>query len=194
MLKKIVLAAVLTLAFVVSGAAERTSAQETEAPKVAPAKTADTGRIEESAYRFDISINELEGGKKVNTRQYSIDVNTAEGRNGDLKIGTRVPIELKQGEIEYFDLGTRISVRIQEGHQGGHNGPAGLSVRAEISSLAVPDQNQGRDSRPILRQFTINGGATWEAAMLGKPLVIGSVDDPDSKRTFQLEVTVTKPR
>jgi hypothetical protein len=31
-------------------------------------------------------------------------------------------------------------------------------------------------------------------AVPGKPMVIGSVDDPDSKRTFQLEVTVTKLR
>jgi hypothetical protein len=44
-------------------------------------------------------------------------VNTAEDRSGNLKIGTRVPIELKQGEIEYFDLGTRISARIQN-YQG----------------------------------------------------------------------------
>jgi hypothetical protein len=26
----------------------------------------------------------------------------------------------------------------------------------------------------------------------GKPMVVGSVDDPNSKREFQLEVTVTK--
>jgi len=27
---------------------------------------------------------------------------------------------------------------------------------------------------------------------MGKPLVVGSVDDPSSKKQFQLEVTVTK--
>jgi hypothetical protein len=112
-------------------------------------------------------------------------------RSGNLKIGTRVPIELKQGEIEYFDLGTRISARIQN-YQG--PGPAVLSVSAEISSLAAPDQSPARDVKPILRQFTINGSTTWDMAVLGKPMVIGSVDDPDSKRTFQLEVTVTKLR
>jgi hypothetical protein len=68
-------------------------------------------------------------------------------RSGSLKIGTRVPIELKQGEIEYFDLGTRISARIQN-YQG--PGPAGLSMSAEISSLAAPDQSPARDVKPIL--------------------------------------------
>jgi hypothetical protein len=118
-------------------------------------------------------------------------VNTAEDRSGNLKIGTRVPIELKQGEIEYFDLGTRISARIQN-YQG--PGPAGLSVSAEISSLAASDQSPARDAKPILRQFTINGSTASDMAVPGKPMVIGSVDDPDSKRTFQLEVTVTKLR
>jgi hypothetical protein len=28
--------------------------------------------------------------------------------------------------------------------------------------------------------------------VVGKPIVIGSVDDPNSNRQFQLEVTVTK--
>jgi hypothetical protein len=188
MWKKMVVAVVLALAFVFGGTARKISAQETEAPRSASAKAADADSPELSAYRFDISINELEGGKKINARQYSVDVNTTEGRNGDLKIGTRVPIELKPGEIEYFDLGTKISARIQEGHRG----PDGISVRSEISNLAVSDQSQGRDSRPILRQLTITGGTTWGLAMVGKPIMIGSVDDPDSKRTFQMEVTVTK--
>jgi hypothetical protein len=189
MFKRTVVAAALTLAVVVGGAARRTLAQETAAPKVATAKAADTDSSEVSAYRFDISINELEGGKKINTRQYSIDVNTAEGSSGNLKIGTRVPIELKQGEIEYFDLGTSISARIQE-----HHGPVGISVSAVISSLALPNESQGHDAKPILREFKIGGGTTWDMAVLGKPMVIGSVDDPDSKRTFQLEVTVKKLR
>ena len=192
MFKKTVAAAVLTLTLTVGAKAKTDSAQETETPKAPSANTAYADRAEVNAYRLDFSINELDGGKKINTRQYSIDVNTAEGRNGDLKIGARVPIELKQGEIEYFDLGTKISARIQEGHQEGHQGPAGLSVRVEISNLAVPEQSQGHDSKPILRQFTINGGTTWDLAVLGKPMLMGSVDDPDSKRTFQLEVTVTK--
>jgi len=191
MFKKIVLAAALTLAFVVAGAAKRALAQETEAPKGAAAKAAEADRTDVSAYRFDISINELEGGKKINTRQYSLDVSTAEGRSGNLKIGTRVPIELKPGEIEYFDLGTKISARIQNYQVPG---PAGLSVSAEISSLAASDQSQARDAKPILRQFTINGSTTLEMAALGKPMVIGSADDPDSKRTFQLELTVRKLR
>ena len=43
----------------------------------------------------------------------------------------------------------------------------------------------------MLRQFSINASTL---ALVGKPTVMGSVDDPNSKRQFQLEITVTKLR
>jgi hypothetical protein len=44
---------------------------------------------------------------------------------------------------------------------------------------------------PVIRQIKINGNTLL---VVGKPILIGSVDDPNSKRQFQLEVTVTKLR
>jgi hypothetical protein len=60
-----------------------------------------------------------------------------------------------------------------------------------MSNFAVPEQAQGHDSHPVLRQLRINASTL---ALLGKPMVVGSVDDPNSKRQFQLEVTATKLR
>ncbi len=45
------------------------------------------------------------------------------------------------------------------------------------------------EGRRVLRQFKIN---TSTLALPGKPMIVGSVDDPNSKRQFQLEVTVSK--
>jgi len=45
--------------------------------------------------------------------------------------------------------------------------------------------------RPVLRQLKIESSTI---GIPGKPLIIGSVDDPGSKKQFQLEVTVTKLR
>jgi len=61
-----------------------------------------------------------------------------------------------------------------------------VSVKAEISNFAIPDHESGH---PVIRQLKINASTL---ALLGKPMIIGSVDDPNSKRQFQLEVTVTK--
>jgi hypothetical protein len=63
-----------------------------------------------------------------------------------------------------------------------------MSVRAEISNFAMPEQ-QGQQVRPVLRQLSIKASTV---AQLGKPMVVGSVDDPNSKRQFQLEVIVSK--
>lgn len=154
---------------------------------LAPAQQSESENTRKSektlnAYRLDFSVNELEDGKKINTRQYSLNLNS--DNSNELKIGTRVPVESKQGEFQYLDVGTSIWSNIRD-----VNGAIDLSVRAEISNFAIPEQNQSRDTRPVLRQLKINAGTL---AVLGKPMILGSVDDPNSKRQFQLEVVVTK--
>ncbi len=132
-------------------------------------------------YRLDFSVNEVEDGKKVNTRQYSMNLNA--GDANEVKIGTRVPVEAKQGEFQYIEVGTKIWCRLRERDNG-----LVLEVRSEISNFAIPDQ-QNQRGMPLMRQLTINASTV---AIPGKPLVVGSVDDPNSKRQFQLEVTATK--
>ena len=177
MLKKIVLTAAFVLTLM-AGGVWKAAAQQADAEK--PAK------VEKplSAYRLDFSVNELEDGKKINTRQYSMNLNS-DGSN-ELKIGTRVPVESKHGEFEYIDVGTSIWSKIED-----RNGAVDVSVRAEISNFANPEQTSGHDTLPLLRQLKISAGTL---ALLGKPTLIGSVDDPNSKRQFQLEVTATKLR
>jgi hypothetical protein len=136
------------------------------------------------AYRLDFSVNELEEGKKINSRQYSLNLNADDAN--EIKIGTRVPVEAGHEQFQYMDVGTSIWCRIGERPDG-----VPLTVRAEISNFAIPDQGTGHESRPTIRQFKINASTL---ALPGKPMVVGSVDDPNSKRQFQLEVTVTKLR
>jgi hypothetical protein len=134
------------------------------------------------AYRLDFSVNELEDGKKINSRQYSLNLNADDAN--EIKIGTRVPIDAGQNTFQYLDVGTNIWARIEERSDG-----VALSVRAENSNLAVPEKGELLAERPVIRQLKINASTL---ALLGKPMIIGSVDDPNSKRQFQLEVTVTK--
>lgn len=154
------------------------------------------------AYHLDFALNELDGGKKVNTRQYAMDLIAERqgdpgyirdlGRGKELKIGTRVPVESEPGKYQYIDIGTSVWCQLKEDD-------AGLSIdaKAEVSSL-VPrtdtdlyHPNTGAGGAPILRQLQIQSST---AVMLGKLTTLGTVDDPDSKRQFQLEVTVTKLR
>jgi hypothetical protein len=134
------------------------------------------------AYRVDFSVNELEDGKKINTRQYSMNLNADDAN--EIKIGARVPVEAEHEKFQYVDVGTNIWCRIGERPDG-----IPLSVRADVSNFAIPDQSSGHGSLPIVRQFKINASSL---AQRGKPMVVASVDDPNSKRQFQLEVTVSK--
>jgi hypothetical protein len=149
------------------------------------------------AYRVDFVLAEMEDGKKINSRQYALNLNAGEA--DQLKIGTRVPVELKQSEIQYLDVGTSVWCRLRDrsNTEASEHGLRELSwlgndvmmnVTAEISNFAVPDQ-QGSSLRPAIRQMKIESSTI---AIVGKQMVVGVVDDPNSKRQFQLEVTVTR--
>jgi hypothetical protein len=101
----------------------------------------------------------------------------------DLKIGTRVPIQSENGKFEYLDSGTHVRARIIHWIT-----PVILDLNADISRFASPDEAT-QSGHPLLRQMRI-GAST--ALILNKPMIIGSVDDPNSKREYQLELTVTK--
>jgi hypothetical protein len=141
-----------------------------------------------SAYRLDFSINELDDGKKINTRHYSVNLTDDESAK-ELKIGTRVPVESEQGKFQYLDVGTSIFCRLIARPNSLNS--LSLQVKADISSFALPDQGTRGGGQPLIRQISISGGTL---VLSDKPVIIGSVDDPYSKRQYQLEVTTTKLR
>lgn len=136
-----------------------------------------------TAYRLDIAINELEDGKKINTRRYSINT-TSDSNPQSLRIGTRVPVESETGKFTYLDVGTNINARIATWVT-----PMTVNVFAEVSSFATPEDATKVRGNPLLRQIRIEGTVPITT---DKPIVVGTVDDPTSRRTFQLELTVAK--
>lgn len=175
---------VAILGLMLGWAAAGSAQDEVQAKPNAEAKAPARANAEDKpvhAYRLDFSVNELEDGKKINTRQYSLNLNADDAN--EIKIGTRVPVESGHEQFQYMDVGTSIWCRIGERPDG-----IPMSVRADISNFGIPEQGT-HESRPVVRQFKINASTL---ALPGKPMVIGSVDDPNSKRQFQLEVTVTK--
>ena len=140
-------------------------------------------------YRLDFSFNELADGKVANTRHYSM--NLTAGNSDEIKIGTRVPVSSGSSsspataQYQYLDIGTNIWSQLRE-----HGDELILVVKGEISNLDVETgEHSGAFLPPVVRQIKINGSTLL---VLGKPIMIGSVDDPNSRRQFQLEVTVTK--
>ena len=142
-------------------------------------------------YRLDFSFNEVADGKNVNTRHYSM-VLTANDTN-EVKIGTRVPVatgtngpSLPATQFQYLDIGTNIWAQLRE-----HGDELMLTVRSDVSNLDTNNSAGPVGGNPVIRQIKISGSTLLAT---GKPIVIGSMDDPNSKRQFQLEVTATKLR
>lgn len=179
-MQKLVIAVMVLLS--VFSAWAGSDAQAQESASVSKQNSEDVNKPV-NAYRLDFTIHELDEGKKINARQYSLNLNS--GDADEVKIGTRVPVEMKQGEMQYIDVGTSIWCRIR----GERGNDLELMVRAEISNFAIPEQQSRSNSMPLLRQLRINASTLL---VPGRPMVVGSVDDPNSKREFQLEVTANK--
>jgi hypothetical protein len=143
-------------------------------------------------YRLDFSFNEVADGKTVNTRHYSMDLTA--GEPNTIKIGTRVPVATGTSspsspaavQYQYLDVGTNIWAQLRE-----HGDELVLAVRSDVSNLDVSSDPSRAGGNPVVRQIRIDGSTLLTT---GKPILIGSMDDPNSKRQFQLEVTVTKLR
>ncbi len=145
------------------------------------------------SYRLDFSFNEVLDGKTVNVRRYTM--NLTGGNSDEIKIGTRVPVAVgltpssggsPTPSFQYLDIGTNLWSQIRE-----HGDELMLVVRGDVSNLDVDSGEHAGVSAPVVRQIKISGDTLL---VVGKPILIGSADDPNSKRQFQLEVTASKLR
>jgi hypothetical protein len=177
----------------VSGQAESQQSSRSSKPQEESKQSGNDQPTGIQAYRLDFSFHEMEEGKKINTRHYSMDLTPGPGR--DIKIGTRVPVStsaladsgVKSMQFQYIDVGTSIVSRLER-----HGDELELVVSSDVSNIDVPSREApGGIQAPVVRQIKIEGSTLL---VLGKPIAIGSMDDPNSKRQFQLEVTVTKLR
>lgn len=150
-------------------------------------------------YRLDFSFNEVADGKIVNTRHYSMDITA--GESNEIKIGSRVPVATGTNDprmpaavqYQYLDVGTNIWAQLRE-----HGDELMLVVRSDVSNVDTSSGDgpaggspASEHLGPVIRQIKISGSTLLTT---GKPMLIGSMDDPNSKRQFQLEVTATKLR
>lgn len=148
-------------------------------------------------YQVVFVAQELEGGKIINSRRYETDMalQGAGSGIGSIRTGSKIPIATGsysgaqsqvQTQFTYVDIG----VNLDFNHARLEGDRVFLLVTAEISS-ADAQSVIGGVHEPIIRQNKWNAGVT---VPLGKPTVIFSSDDVSSKRTMQIELTVTPVR
>lgn len=139
-------------------------------------------------YKMAFSIYELQDGKKINQRDYSLLVEANGHGANTLKIGTKVPIDAANGGLTYADVGFELRCSAAETV----NNKLGVSVDMTVTNFAVPEQNadpRTAGSRPVLRGVTQRVSAVVNP---GKPQILTSMDDVNSTKRMQLELTATK--
>jgi len=182
MQKRIVITALLGLFLAGAACLPRAAAQEST--QEAEAQFKPTG-----SYKVEFTVNELENGKKTNSRSYSTRMNANTlpkwTELQHVRVGSRVPFAVEAGKFEYVDIGTNIDCRLM---------PMGkdyvvIDATWAYSSVGGERLVAHETQNPVIRQVRANVEAV---VSLDKPTVISELDDVASTHHYVFEVKVTK--
>jgi hypothetical protein len=142
-----------------------------------------------NVYRLDFALSEFVDGKKVNTRNYT--VTAREDEMNKLRSGARYPVATatidKGTQFQYLDVGVSIDCRVVE--RGGY-----LELNAVVDSSVIEGADANSVPSPRIDQPVIGQMKSDIRSLIrpGTPTMVSSMEDPASKRRFQLDVTATK--
>jgi type II secretory pathway component GspD/PulD (secretin) len=145
-------------------------------------------------YRVTYTFTELDAGKTIGTQHFSMVV--ADGQHTTVKQGDKIPIATGsysngtaesnnalgvQTQFTYLDVGMNFDSTITESEGG-----AFLKTKVEQSSLGQPSMIAGIQE-PVVRQTVLEGTSILT---LGKPVMLGSIDVPNSTHHFDIAVVL----
>ena len=137
----------------------------------------------EKFYKLDFVMREVEAGKVLNSRSYSVIISGRESDRASVRTGTKVPFS-SGNMVQYADIG--VNIDCLHVHELGDN--LTMQVQADLSSLP-PGQQPG--NTPVVREDKWN---SMVIVPLRKPTILFTSDDPASRQQVQLELTATPIR
>jgi hypothetical protein len=138
-------------------------------------------------YRLTYTITEIDDGKRVGTQHFAMIVVT--GQRTVLKQGIKVPIatgSVTEGsstktQMTYVDVGTNFDATLDEFVNG-------VRLRSKVEQLSVVEEKSSVGLQdPMIRQSILEGTSFLTP---GKPLILGSLDNPGSTRHLDLGVVM----
>jgi len=144
-------------------------------------------------FKLAFVLYEVEDGKRTNQRDYMM-IGRTDNQPPSIRVSTKVPIttQEKAGDkaYTYIDVGLRINCSMKEQEDR----KLQFHCDIEISSFMRPEQvanatgNAGL-AAPFLRTTRTQ---SWALLTPGKPAILNTVDDINSAKRMQIEVTATK--
>lgn len=140
-------------------------------------------------YRLTYTITEVDDGKRAGTQHYSMVL--VSGQRTAMKQGSKIPVATgtvsengsiaTQTQFTYLDIGLNFDATLDESVNG-----VRLRSKAEQSSLGA-DKTIAGVTEPVVRQTVLEGTSILTP---GKPLILGTLDIPDSTRRLDIEVVM----
>jgi len=134
-----------------------------------------------TAYRLEFSVREFDSGKRVNSRNYMM--MATENEYARIRVGDRVPYQTTETQFQYQDVGMNIDCRPRE-----HESGVALEISVEFSSVA-PKSEGASSFHPVIRS---DRTTVQTVVAFDKPTLVASLDDVESNRRYEVEVTATK--
>ena len=138
-----------------------------------------------SIYRVRYKVNELEKGKTINSRSYTLMVQP--DKTARLRIGSQVPYLIGKGsQFQFHNINMDIDCTLNK-----QEDRLIVSTRLSMDTFKGRETISGDTSIPI---FGTLGLTDTTIALIGTPAFVGSIDDVNSNRHYVIEVTVTKAK
>ncbi len=141
----------------------------------------------DSYYKLSFVIFELEDGKRVNQREYTMISRVGGSPPSSVRSSTRVPIFVEEKKLQYVDAGLDLRCNVDDVVAG--KVPVQCDVNISNFVLQEPAAEPHSAVGPVLRTMNVR---TSTVLVPGKPTVISTIDDVNSKKRVQIEVTATK--
>lgn len=147
----------------------------------------------ENFFKLAFVMYELDDAKRINQRDYMM-IGRTDNQPSSIRVATKVPIytEVKGNDKQYMyiDVGLKVNCSLKEQVDR----RVQLHCDIEISSFLRPEQiagaiGQSGPEAPVLRTTRTE---SWALLTLGKPAILTTVDDINSAKRMQIEVTATK--
>jgi hypothetical protein len=170
-----------------AGAQEAASA---EIPRIDQAKDKNIPQRPVTGYKLEFILSEVEDGKKVNVRSYSMSAQD-DGTLNKLRIGARIPVPespfIQGNPTQYLfhDIGVNIDCRLQQRESA-------LLMDTTVDASTISQPAMAGDSThmpPVVHSLRAE---IRSVITPGKQTTLTSMDDPTSKREFEIVVTATK--
>jgi hypothetical protein len=137
------------------------------------------------SYRLTYTITETDSGKPAGTQHYTVIV--LSGGRTTLKQGSKIPVATgsynsgsnAETQFTYLDVGLNIDASLDEAVDGMR-----LHTKIEQSSVGSTVTISGVNE-PMIRQTVLDN---ITALTPGKPVMLGTLDIPDSTRRMDIEV------